>query len=114
MPIPRGRRPSTAALTRLGARKASEMVMLTCRTLHFSRTQSSAIVVTRPETTTDDLARLRRPGVPGARTAPDGRRFEMRCAEAGSGGIFWRAASARELRATDHLGDRMLRLCRLT
>jgi hypothetical protein len=40
MPIPRGRRPSTAALTRLGARKASEMVILTCRTLHFSRAQS--------------------------------------------------------------------------
>ena len=29
MPIPRGRRPSTAALTRAGARKASEMVKLT-------------------------------------------------------------------------------------
>jgi hypothetical protein len=39
-PTPRGRRPSTAALTRLGARKASEMVILTCRTLHFSRAQS--------------------------------------------------------------------------
>jgi hypothetical protein len=50
IPTPRGRRPSTAALTRLGARKASEMVMLTCRTLHFSRTQSSATVVIRPET----------------------------------------------------------------
>src|SRR5258706_4116759 len=36
-PMPRGRRPSIAALTRLGARKASEMVILTCRTLHFSR-----------------------------------------------------------------------------
>ena len=32
--------PSTAAFTRLGARKASEMVMLTWRTLHFSRAQS--------------------------------------------------------------------------
>jgi hypothetical protein len=39
-PMPRGRRPSTAALTRLGARKASEMALLTCRTLHFSRVQS--------------------------------------------------------------------------
>jgi acyl-CoA synthetase (AMP-forming)/AMP-acid ligase II len=28
IPMPRGRRPSTAALTRLGARKASEMVIL--------------------------------------------------------------------------------------
>jgi Meiotically up-regulated gene 113 len=35
----------------LGARKASEIVMLTCRMLHFSRVQSSATVVTRPETT---------------------------------------------------------------
>jgi hypothetical protein len=35
MPMPRGRRPSTAALTRLGAKKASEMVILTCRTLRF-------------------------------------------------------------------------------
>jgi hypothetical protein len=34
-PIPRGRRPSTAARTRSGARNASEMVMLTWRTLHF-------------------------------------------------------------------------------
>jgi hypothetical protein len=34
-PMPLGRRPSTAALTRSGARKASEMVMLTWRTLHF-------------------------------------------------------------------------------
>jgi hypothetical protein len=33
--MPLGRRPSTAALTRSGARKASEMVMLTWRTLHF-------------------------------------------------------------------------------
>jgi hypothetical protein len=42
IPIPRGRRPSTAAFTRLGVRNASELVMLTCRTLHFSRTQNSA------------------------------------------------------------------------
>jgi hypothetical protein len=34
-PMPRGSLPSTAALTRSGARKASEMVMLTRRTLHF-------------------------------------------------------------------------------
>src|ERR1700730_1945956 len=37
-PMQRGRRPFTAALTRL-----------TCRTLHFSRAQSCATVVTRPE-----------------------------------------------------------------
>jgi hypothetical protein len=59
MPMPRGRRPSTAALTRLGAKKASEMVILTCRTLHFSRAQSSAIVVTRPETTSSSHRRPR-------------------------------------------------------
>jgi hypothetical protein len=52
--MPRGRRPSTAALTRLGARKASEMVILTCRMLHFSRVQSSVTVVTRPETTSSN------------------------------------------------------------
>jgi hypothetical protein len=59
MPMPRGRRASTAALTRLGARKASEMVMLTCRTLHFSRAQSWPIVVTRPETTSSSHRRPR-------------------------------------------------------
>jgi hypothetical protein len=57
--MPRGRRPSTAALTRLGARKASEMVILTCRVLHFSRAQSSAIVVTRPKTTSSSHRRPR-------------------------------------------------------
>jgi hypothetical protein len=36
-PMPRGSRPSTAAITRSGARKANEMVMLTWRTLHFWR-----------------------------------------------------------------------------
>jgi hypothetical protein len=35
--MPRGRRPSTVALIRLGARKASEMVILTCRTLSMSK-----------------------------------------------------------------------------
>jgi putative ABC transport system substrate-binding protein len=34
-PRPLGSRPSTAALTRPGARKASEIVMLTWRSLHF-------------------------------------------------------------------------------
>jgi hypothetical protein len=36
--MPRGSRPSIAALTRSGARKASEIVMLTLRLLHPSRT----------------------------------------------------------------------------
>ena len=35
--MPRGNRPSIAAFTNVGDRKASEIVMLTCRTLHFSR-----------------------------------------------------------------------------
>src|SRR5258708_40298777 len=47
MPMPRGRRPCTAALTSLGARKASEMVMLTCRTLHFSRALADFTMVGR-------------------------------------------------------------------
>src|SRR6202171_4463733 len=59
MPMPRGRRAFTAALTRLGARKASEMVILSCRTLHFSRAQSSATVVTRPETPSSSHRRPR-------------------------------------------------------
>src|SRR5947208_9706988 len=33
-PIPQGNRPSTAACTSLGARKASEIVILTCRTAY--------------------------------------------------------------------------------
>jgi hypothetical protein len=36
-PRPRGKRPSTAALTKSGARNASEIVILTWRTLHFCR-----------------------------------------------------------------------------
>ena len=36
-PMPRGSRPSMAALTRSGARKARDTVMLTWRTLHLSR-----------------------------------------------------------------------------
>ena len=36
-PMPRGNRPSTAACTSLGARNASEIVILACRMLHCSR-----------------------------------------------------------------------------
>src|SRR5439155_9198278 len=36
-PMPRGSRPAMAAFTRSGARKASEIVMLTFRMLHRSR-----------------------------------------------------------------------------
>ena len=35
--MPRGSRPSTAVCTSLGARNASEIVILTCRMLHISR-----------------------------------------------------------------------------
>jgi hypothetical protein len=34
-PMPRGSRPSTAVFTSSGARNASEIVMWTCRMLHF-------------------------------------------------------------------------------
>ena len=36
-PTPRGKRPSRAACTKVGARNASEMVILTCRVVQFSR-----------------------------------------------------------------------------
>jgi hypothetical protein len=58
-PMPRGRRPSTAALTSSGARKASEMVILTCRTLHFSRVAICSSSVTWPETIWSSHRRLR-------------------------------------------------------
>jgi hypothetical protein len=48
-PMPRGKRPSTAALTRSGARNAREMVMLTCRSLHFWRAAICSIFITEPE-----------------------------------------------------------------
>jgi hypothetical protein len=41
-----GQATSTVALTRLGARKAIEIPMLTCRRLQFSRVQSSVTLVT--------------------------------------------------------------------
>ena len=49
-PIPQGNRPSTAACTSLGARKASEIVILTCRRLHWSRAAICSTVVTVPAT----------------------------------------------------------------
>ena len=50
MPIPRGNRPSMAAFTSVGERKASEIVMLTCRTLHFSRPAICSTSATVPVT----------------------------------------------------------------
>jgi len=77
MPMPRGRRPSMAASTRLGARNASEMVMLTCRALQFSRVQSSAMVASdlrRYHQATDDLARWQQPILLGAQSVGAGLR----------------------------------------
>jgi hypothetical protein len=48
-PIPRGNRPSTAAVTRSGVRKAREMVILTCRALQCCRAARLSIV-SRPST----------------------------------------------------------------
>jgi hypothetical protein len=42
-PIPRGSRPSTAALTSLGARKASDIVILMWRLLQASRAAMPSI-----------------------------------------------------------------------
>src|SRR5262249_17243462 len=57
-PMPRGSRPSMAALTRPGAMKAIEIVMLTWRTLHFWRAAISSTVVL-PETISSSQARPR-------------------------------------------------------
>ena len=93
-PMPRGRRPSTAALTRSGARKASEIVILTCRTLHFSRVQRSATVVTRPETTSSSQRRPRAMALTSRARRSNcsaGLRFEMHVREQDLAGFFgWR------------------------
>src|SRR5262245_31406910 len=57
-PMPRGSRPSTAALTRPGAMKAIETVMLTRRTLHIWRAAIASTVVL-PETMSSSQARPR-------------------------------------------------------
>jgi hypothetical protein len=49
IPIPLGRCPSTAALTKVGDKNASEIVRLTCRTLRFSREAICWVDVTLPE-----------------------------------------------------------------
>src|SRR5216684_9382615 len=58
-PMPRGKRPSIAALTRSGARNASEMVILTCRTLHFWRVAICSTLVAEPETISSSQRRPR-------------------------------------------------------
>ena len=57
-PMPRGSRPSTAALIRPGAINAIEMVMLTWRTLHLCRAAISSTVFV-PETIASSHARPR-------------------------------------------------------
>ena len=47
-PTPRSIRPSTAAFTGSGARNASEIVILICRILHFSRAAICSTPVTVP------------------------------------------------------------------
>ena len=59
-PIPWGSRPSIAALTRLGARNASEMVMLIFRTLHPSRFAiASGVVVVASDMSSSSQRRPR-------------------------------------------------------
>jgi hypothetical protein len=57
-PMPRGSRPSTAALTSDGARNASEIVMLTWRALQSSRIAMSSIVAV-PASISDNQSRPR-------------------------------------------------------
>jgi len=57
--MPRGSRPSTAALTSSGARNASEIVILTCRMLHLSRAAICSTVVTVPVTISSSQRRPR-------------------------------------------------------
>jgi hypothetical protein len=57
MPIPRGNRPSMAAFTSVGERKAGEMVMLACRTLFFSRVAICSTTATVPVTISSNQCR---------------------------------------------------------
>jgi hypothetical protein len=59
---------------KFGARKASEIVILTCRTLHSSRVQSSVMLVTRPPQLAIFFAGVRRrdPVEDGSMRRPSG------------------------------------------
>jgi hypothetical protein len=57
--MPRGNRPTTAACTSLGARKASEIVILTCRMLHLLRAAICSALVTVPATISSSQCRPR-------------------------------------------------------
>jgi hypothetical protein len=59
MLMPRGKRPSTADLTSCGARKASEGVRLTWRTVHRSRFANCSASVTEPVTMSSSHRRPR-------------------------------------------------------
>jgi hypothetical protein len=61
MPMPRGNRPSMAAFTSVGERKASEIVMLTCRMLHFSRVAICSTSTTAPVTVSSSQRRPQAP-----------------------------------------------------
>src|SRR5262249_59713736 len=61
-PMPRGSRPSTAALTRAGAMNAIDIVMLTQRTLHFWRAAMASMLAV-PETISSSQARPRAIGI---------------------------------------------------
>src|SRR2546430_9242447 len=58
-PMPRGSRPSMAALTSSGARNSSEIVILTCRMLHFSRAAICSTLVMVPATISSSQRRPR-------------------------------------------------------
>ena len=66
-PIPWGSRPSIAALMRSSARNASEIVMLTCRTLQPPRPAMLSVFVVRAarsldhQAALDELNKMRRP-----------------------------------------------------
>ena len=66
-PIPCGRRPSIAALTRSGARKASEIVMLTLRTLQPSR--AAMLSVLQPDRSVSSSSQRRPRAIDATRSA---------------------------------------------
>jgi hypothetical protein len=70
MPTPLGRRPSIAAFTSVGDRNASEMVMLTCRTAHFSRAAICSASVAAPVMSSSSQCRPRAIAVSMHRYSP--------------------------------------------
>lgn len=109
-PIPCGSRPSIAALMRSGARNASEIVMLTLRTLHASRFAIlSAVAVTSVASSSSqrrpraidatNVARVSdRIGRAFCRKIPSGRRISRRRIAGALHQAIWRELSADALR----------------